>query len=69
MVTDWYTKMVLTVIAIALSLIALNPWVAPLPASAQLSASDLSSIEGDVSSIKSHLGSIYRGICLNNKIC
>ena len=32
---DLYTKAVLTIIALALSTIALNPWIAPTPAKAQ----------------------------------
>jgi hypothetical protein len=38
MTTDRYTKTVLTVIAIALSMIALNPWIAPTPAKAEADA-------------------------------
>jgi len=35
MKNDFYLKIILTVIAIALTLIALNPWIAPPPADAQ----------------------------------
>ncbi len=34
---DIYLKVVLTVIAVALALMALNPWIAPRPAEAQSS--------------------------------
>ncbi|MFH0802586.1 MAG: hypothetical protein V2A78_09435 [bacterium] len=34
---DLYLKVVLTVIAVALALMALNPWIAPRPAVAQSS--------------------------------
>ena len=69
MIIDRYTKAVFTLIAISLFLIALNPWIAPTNAYAELDRSDLSSIESSVRGIKSALGNISDGLCLNSKIC
>ena len=69
MIIDRYTKAVLTLIAISLFVISLNPWIVPTKAYAELDSSDLSSIENSVRGIKSDLGSIYNGLCLNSKIC
>jgi hypothetical protein len=57
---DRYTKVVLTVIAAALMLLALQPFYAPEPAHAQ--SADLGTIEG-------YLSAISNGLCLNDKIC
>ena len=69
MIIDRYTKAVFTLIAISLFLIALNPWIAPTKAYAELRGTDLSSIENSLRGIKSDLGSISSGLCLNSKIC
>ena len=42
MIIDKYTKAVLTLIAISLFVISLNPWIAPTKAYAEISAFDLS---------------------------
>jgi hypothetical protein len=59
--TDKLTKCLLAMIAIALWVIAMNPWLRPMPVSAQ-DTPDLSQIESD-------LGRISRGTCTNSKIC
>jgi len=69
MIIDRYTKAVLTLIAISLFVISLNPWIAPTKAYAELDRIDLSSIEHYVRGIKSNLGSISGGVCVNSKIC
>jgi hypothetical protein len=62
MVIDKYTKAVLTLIAISLFVISLNPWIAPTKAYAELDSGDLSGIER-------YARGIYSGTCLNSKIC
>ena len=69
MIIDRYTKAVLTLIAISLFVISLNPWVLPTKAYAELDSSDLYSIESSIRGIKSDLNSISFGICVNGKIC
>jgi len=75
MKTDKLTKSLLAAIAIALWMIAMNPWVRPTPVLAQEKVdlsqveSSLSSIESDVSSMKSDLGRMQRGTCTNSKVC
>ena len=68
MVLDRLTKVLLAAIAVALWLNALNPWIQPRSAVA-LPDTDLSEIESYVSSIRSELGDIHSGTCLNSKIC
>lgn len=80
--TDKPTKLLLAAIAVALWLIALNPWVHPTPVVAQgdvdLSTvesylayiqADTSQIQSDISSIESSVGRIGRGTCSNSNIC
>ncbi len=69
MTVDRYTNFILTVIALGLLLNGLNPWVAPTKSYAELSATDLYNIEGDVRSIRSDVRSIKNGYCRNSKIC
>jgi hypothetical protein len=59
--TDKMTKSILGAIAIALWVIALNPWLRPMPVSAGENS--------DVSSIEMHLRQIATGTCTNSKIC
>jgi len=72
---DKLTKTLLSVIAIALWMIAMNPWVRPTPVLAQEKVdlsqveSSLSSIDSSVSSMKNDLGRIQRGTCTNSKVC
>ena len=68
MKTDRLTKLLLAAIATALWIIALNPWLHPIPVAAQ-SESYLRSIRADVSSIQSDVNAIWGGICINGKIC
>lgn len=68
MTTDKPTKMLLAAIAIALWLIALNPWLRPISVAAKGDV-DLSNIESYLSSIDSHVGRISRGTCTNSTIC
>ena len=63
MKVDFYTKAVLTVIAVALSIIALSPWIAPHLA---IGSPDIAS---DVSEIEHRVRRISRGLCSNSKIC
>ena len=60
---DTYTKSVLTVIAISLFLIGINPWLKPPVAHAQLFTSTaefyLSGIKDDVNDIERIVQSIY----------
>ena len=60
---DFYTKAVLTLIAMVLSVIALNPWIAPSPA---LGSPD---IERYVRHIRNEVRNISSGVCINSKIC
>ena len=67
---DKSTKLLLAVIAVALWLIALNPWLQPPPpVSAQDSDRYLRRIQSSVSSIENSLMQIGNGFCLNGKIC
>ncbi len=63
MQTDRYTRIVLTIIAAALVWICLRDTAAPV------FAQDNSSLTRDVSSIEGYVSRIYRGTCLNSKIC
>ncbi len=75
MQVDKLTKTLLTFIAIALWMIAMNPWLRPLPVAAQEKVdlsqieSSLTSIAGDISTIKTDFGHIARGTCTNPKFC
>ncbi len=75
MKTDKITKSLLAAIAIALWMIAMNPWLRPIPVAAEEKVdlsrveSSLSSIESDVSSMESELGRMQRGTCTNSKLC
>lgn len=60
MTTDRTTKLLLALIAIALWMNALNPWLRPITASAQVE---------ELSGIASEVRRISRGLCLNGKIC
>ena len=61
MSTDKLTKVLLTAIATALWIIALNPWLKPTPVAAQ-DYIDLSTLESYVSSIVSDVSSIDSAI-------
>ncbi len=63
MIVDVYTKVVLTVIAIALTVIALNPWIAPTVVQASYH------LESIVSAIQEDVSGIAAGMCFNDKIC
>lgn len=69
MIIDRYTKAVLTLIAISLFVISLNPWIVPTKAYAELDSRDLVGIQNSIRGIKSNLGGIYSGACMNSKIC
>ena len=62
MIIDKYTKAVLTLIAISLFVISLNPWIAPTKAFAELDSYDLGNLER-------YARGIYGGTCTNSKIC
>jgi hypothetical protein len=61
MLNDLYTRAVLTVITVALSIIALNPWIAPTKVEAQET--------GFLAGILSAVTQIANGSCANAKIC
>ena len=72
MKTDRITKVLLAAIATALWMIALNPWLRPMPVAAQdFSGVEtyLAMIQSDVSSVGTDLRRIARGVCTNSKIC
>ena len=69
MIIDRYTKAVLTLIAISLFVISLNPWIVPTKAYAELDSSDLRGIQNSVRGIESNLRNIHGGVCINSKIC
>ena len=58
MIIDRYTKAVFTLIAISLFLIALNPWIAPTKAYADLSLHDYNMLSGKLGDIASEINSI-----------
>jgi len=62
---DTYTKSVLTVIAISLFLIGINPWVKPPEAHAEWGMAEFS----ELSNIEGHFRSIAYGTCRNRKLC
>jgi len=68
MVIGLYTKAILTTIAIALVIIALNPWLSPSSVQAQYEY-DFGNIASDVDKIEAHVRRIHRGSCTNSKIC
>ena len=51
MIIDRYTKAVLTLTAISLFVISLNPWIAPTKAYAELDFSDIKYLSSDLVSI------------------
>jgi hypothetical protein len=61
---DLYTKAVLTIIAVAMSIIALNPWIAPTRVEAAATSQD-----GVVTAILAVVTQIANGSCPNIKIC
>jgi hypothetical protein len=77
MLIDRYAKIVFTIIAIALSMIALNPWIAQTPriANAQSASpilfqqSQLNQIGILVTQIDKNVTDIVSGKCSNPKIC
>ena len=72
---DNSTKSLLGAIAIALWVIAMNPWLRPIPVAAQEKVDlsrvekSLSAIESDVSYMGSALPPMANGTCTNSKIC
>jgi hypothetical protein len=63
MLNDFYTKAVLTIIPVALSIIALNPWTAPTKVEAA------SQEAGFLAGILSAVNQIANGSCQNTRIC
>jgi hypothetical protein len=65
-------KMLLALIAVALWIIALNPWLRPAPvaaaSAAQIEVYDYR-VVSTIRSIESYVTSIANGLCLNNKLC
>ena len=51
MIIDRYTKAVFTLIAISLFLIALNPWIAPIKAYAEVNNWALEGIESSIDNV------------------
>jgi hypothetical protein len=66
--TDKLTTSLLGAIAIALWMIAMNPWLQPMPVAAQERV-DLSSVESYLANIDSNVSRISRGTCTNDKLC
>jgi hypothetical protein len=64
MLNDLYTKAVLTVIAVAPTVLALNPWIAPTRVEAAAVSQD-----GVVTAILATVTQIANGSCRNPKIC
>ena len=58
MIMDKYTKAIMTVIAVALFMIALNPWIAPTKAYAELEGYHLNGIVSKLGSIRSAINNI-----------
>jgi hypothetical protein len=70
MKTDWITKILLLLIAVALWMNALNPWLKPMPVQAQSdTVRILSSIDANVNAIHTYILGIAGGSCSNSKIC
>jgi hypothetical protein len=73
--TDKVTKSLLAAIAVALWVIAMNPWLRPMPVAAQERVdlgrveSSLDAIQSDISSMETALGRISKGTCVNSKVC
>ena len=63
MIIDRSTKLLLTAIAIALWMIALNPWLKPVPVAAQGESAYW------LEHISAATGTIAMGTCRNAKIC
>ena len=58
MIIDKYTKAIMTVIAVALFMIALNPWIAPTKAYAELTGGDYQMLSNRLNSIASAINGI-----------
>jgi hypothetical protein len=58
MVIDRYTKAVFTLIGVSLFLIALNPWIAPTKAYAQMTHSGLMLLSSNLDGIQNAIGTI-----------
>ena len=58
MIIDKFTKAVMTLLAVSLFMIALNPWIAPTKAYAELSSYDMRGLVSAVNSISSAIGYI-----------
>ena len=58
MIIDKFTKAVMTLLAVSLFMIALNPWIAPTKAYAELDSYDLNSLVGALNNIYSAIISI-----------
>lgn len=67
MFTNLYSKVLLTIIAFSLALLALNPWIVPTRAEASMDAIDFSMIQSALSSINSKLADIEWAI--RNTVC
>ncbi len=59
MIIDKYTKAVLTLIAISLFVISLNPWIAPTKAYADIDSYDVMELTGALSKIESAIRRIH----------
>ena len=58
MIIDKFTKAVMTLLAVSLFMIALNPWIAPTKAYAELDAYDLNRLASPLNDISSAIRSI-----------
>ena len=53
MIIDKFTKAVMTLLAVSLFMIALNPWIAPTEAYAELDGYDLNRLDSPLNNIAS----------------
>ena len=58
MIIDKFTKAVMTLLAVSLFMIALNPWIAPTKAYAELDSYDLRKIASPLNNISNAIRSI-----------
>jgi hypothetical protein len=65
---DKLTRIILAAIAIALWVIAINPWLHPVPVAAQQRDWE-TSVESLLKSVQKDVARIQTGTCANSKIC
>ena len=58
MIVDKFTKAVMTLLAVSLFIIALNPWIAPTKAYAEISSNDINNLSSYLNNIASEIKKI-----------